>query len=207
MEVTAPAPSHAEEVKRRILEGAARAFSAAGFQGTSVPDIATEAGVSVGLLYRYFPSKADLFTACCLSEMEAEMAALTQRLAGIANPSERLRQGVEFYLQQMQAKRGAGVILGAMAEAPLSQDVRQVLQIRADTIQGFVRGYLDEGIRSGELDPATPVADFTLAISMMLDGVVCAWAVAGTDLDLDRVRDAAVSLLGAALRPRAPLPG
>lgn len=194
------ATTHADQVRRRILEGAARAFSVSGFQGTSVPDIAGEVGVSVGLLYRYFPSKADLFTAICLSELEAEMEALTRQLSGIANPRERLRQGVDFYLHQLQQKQGAGVILGALAEAPANDEVRKVMRLRAATIRDFVRGYLNDGVKAGEVPATTPIEDFTEAIAMMLDGVVVAWAVSGPELDLPAVRDAIVSLLAAALQ-------
>ncbi|MGH7705992.1 MAG: TetR/AcrR family transcriptional regulator [Candidatus Dormibacteria bacterium] len=197
--------THADQVRQRILDGAARAFSSSGFQGTSVPEIAAEVGVSVGLLYRYFPSKADLFTAICASEMASETGALAQRLSEIPNPTARLRQAVEFYLRQLQQNRGAGVILGALAEAQSNQDVRRVMQLRASTIRQFVSSYLKEGVSSGELPAATPVNEFTEAIAMMLDGVVGAWAVLGPDLDVARVGDAIVSLLAAALQtPAAP---
>ncbi len=201
------ATAHAGQVRQRILDGAARAFSVSGFQGTSVPHIAAEVGVSVGLLYRYFPSKADLFTAICFSELESEMEALTRQLSEIANPTERLRQGVEFYLRQLQQKQGGGVILGALAEAPANEEVRAVMKLRATTIRDFVRGFLQDGVKAGEVPATIPIEDFSQAIAMMLDGVVTAWAVSGPDLDLLAVRDAIVSLLAAALRtPGSPTP-
>ena len=55
---------HAAAVRERILEGAGRAFAGAGFRA-NVPAIAAEAGVSVGLIYRYFDSKEELFLAVC----------------------------------------------------------------------------------------------------------------------------------------------
>ncbi len=59
--------AHAEAMREQILEGGRRAFIAGGFRGTSVPSIAAEAGVSVGLIYRYFPSKEELFLELCIS--------------------------------------------------------------------------------------------------------------------------------------------
>jgi len=194
------ATTHADQVRQRILDGAARAFSVSGFQGTSVPQIAGEVGVSVGLLYRYFPSKANLFTAICMSELESEIESLTRQLSEISDPTERLRQGVEFYLRQMEQKQSAGVILGALAEAPANNEVREVMRLRATTIRDFVRGYLEEGVKAGEVPATTPIEEFTQAIAMMLDGVVTAWAISGPELDLGAVRDAIVSLLAAALQ-------
>ena len=49
-----------EASTRRILKTALRLFAAHGYAGTSIRMIAESAGISVGLLYNYFPSKADL---------------------------------------------------------------------------------------------------------------------------------------------------
>jgi AcrR family transcriptional regulator len=51
----------------RILDAAERCFARAGFHRTTIQDIAAEAGMSPGNLYRYFPSK------------DAMVAGLTER--------------------------------------------------------------------------------------------------------------------------------
>ncbi len=71
--------AHAEAMRERILEGGRRAFIAGGFRGTSVPSIAAEAGVSVGLIYRYFPSKEELFLELCISGTPEELAELAEQ--------------------------------------------------------------------------------------------------------------------------------
>ena len=57
MSETAPMAS---ERRAAILEGAVRVFSAHGFDAGTIRQIATEAGVSEGLIYRYFDSKEAL---------------------------------------------------------------------------------------------------------------------------------------------------
>jgi len=65
------------EVRRsQILEAARNCFANSGFQGTSVDRIATEAGVSVGLLYRFFDSKAAIIEAIIIEEVDAQLAQL-----------------------------------------------------------------------------------------------------------------------------------
>jgi AcrR family transcriptional regulator len=192
--------AHADQVRQRILNGAARAFAFSGFQGTSVPDIAAEVGVSVGLLYRYFPSKAELFTAICISQMEAEMEALSQQLSGIANPRDRLQLGVDHYLRQLDREHAAGLVLGALAEAPTNPALREVMKLRRGAICGFIEGFIREGIEAGEVPPSVPVENFAEAMTMMLDGAVAAWAVSGPELDVAAMRDGVVSLLSAALQ-------
>ena len=46
-----------EEKRKLILDAAVRVFARSGYHGARVGDIATEAGVSHGLLYHYFSSK------------------------------------------------------------------------------------------------------------------------------------------------------
>jgi TetR/AcrR family transcriptional regulator len=49
-----------DERMQKIIQAAARAFARAGFRGTRTRDIAREAGVSEGLVFKYFPDKKSL---------------------------------------------------------------------------------------------------------------------------------------------------
>ncbi len=52
-------PAH--ERKRLILEGAQSVFAAASYARTATSEVARAAGVSAPAIYRYFPSKKDLY--------------------------------------------------------------------------------------------------------------------------------------------------
>ena len=54
------------------MRAARTCFANAGFQATTVDHIATEAGVSVGLLYRVFGSKMAIVEAIILEQVEAQ---------------------------------------------------------------------------------------------------------------------------------------
>jgi TetR/AcrR family transcriptional regulator, repressor of fatR-cypB operon len=60
--VTAPAraPRSPEDLRERVLDSALRSFAERGFHGTTVPEIAAEARVGVGSIYRHFASKERL---------------------------------------------------------------------------------------------------------------------------------------------------
>lgn len=53
-----------------ILEAARRLFEARGFLNTTLQDVAKEAEISVGLIYRYFESKEDMFASLALKGAE-----------------------------------------------------------------------------------------------------------------------------------------
>jgi AcrR family transcriptional regulator len=62
------------EVRRaQILEAAKSCFRKVGFHETRVAEIAELAGVSVGLVYQYFPGKEALITAIVAEDMHSQM--------------------------------------------------------------------------------------------------------------------------------------
>jgi AcrR family transcriptional regulator len=52
--------AHLTARREQILEAARRCFLRNGFHRTSMQDVIAEAGLSVGAVYRYFPSKNDI---------------------------------------------------------------------------------------------------------------------------------------------------
>jgi len=59
-----------EQRTHGILEAARRQFEAKGFLNTTLQDVAKEAEISVGLIYRYFQSKEDIFASLALKGAE-----------------------------------------------------------------------------------------------------------------------------------------
>jgi AcrR family transcriptional regulator len=53
-----------------IVEAARRVFETKGFLNTTLQDVAKEAEISVGLIYRYFQSKEDIFASLALKGAE-----------------------------------------------------------------------------------------------------------------------------------------
>jgi AcrR family transcriptional regulator len=77
-----PLRRDAERNRQRILRAAAEVFTTRGLQAT-LDDVAREAGVGVGTVYRRFPDKESLAEAL-FEERVGELAALAEE--GLANP-------------------------------------------------------------------------------------------------------------------------
>ena len=60
-----PADGRDGDRRALILAAAERAFLQKGFHATSMQDVAAEAGMSPGNLYRYFPSKEAIVAGLC----------------------------------------------------------------------------------------------------------------------------------------------
>lgn len=184
--------AHAEAMRERILEGGRRAFIAGGFRGTSVPSIAAEAGVSVGLIYRYFPSKEELFLELCLSGTPDELRELAERIAPIEDPVERLRVAIDSYFDALFHAIGAPLVLQSLAAAPGDERIRAALRRRGDDLRGFSAAFIRDAVARGELPPGTDVDELATVTTMLLDGALVAVAEQGDALDRDAVRDRVV---------------
>lgn len=64
------APAYLEERRRSIIVAATRVFSRKGVEAATMAEVADEAGITAGAIYRYFPGKSELVD-CCISEVAA----------------------------------------------------------------------------------------------------------------------------------------
>src|SRR3954470_691221 len=104
-----PAKRRLSAVDRRaaILDAALEVFSSRGYHGSSIDDIAGEAGISKALIYEHFPSKKDLHA----SLLEINMRELFERIqanAATDDPGDvRLQAGIDAFFGWVQERRGA----------------------------------------------------------------------------------------------------
>src|SRR5581483_8111422 len=82
--------------RRQILDAAKRRFGRIGFHSTRIGDIADEAGVSVGLIYKYFEGKEALIEAIVQDDIELQLERLSAALsAGGRSLDEAIERGME----------------------------------------------------------------------------------------------------------------
>ncbi len=88
----------AAERKRMILEAAQKVFAESGYANAGAEEVAREAGVSPSAIYRYFPSKRELYLAA-LRDAGPHLIAIWQAAAGeTTNPLEAIwRVGMDYY--------------------------------------------------------------------------------------------------------------
>ncbi len=91
------------DMRKSLLEAALKLFSKSGFHGSSVADIAKEAGVSKALFYHYFASKGDLLVLFVKERLE-EWNPLVDGLEKLEDPQERLQFLVNFVLDELEKR-------------------------------------------------------------------------------------------------------
>src|SRR5689334_6921098 len=76
--------------RARIVAAAQERFAAFGYRRTGIADIARQAGVAAGTLYRYFDGKEDVFRAVVRELNDAWLARAREVLGGPGTAIERL---------------------------------------------------------------------------------------------------------------------
>ena len=79
-----------DERKEQIMDAAAKVFARRGISGAKMSMIVAEAGISHGLLYHYFTSKDELFTAIVSDAMQTSFAAVGSIYQFPGSPFEKL---------------------------------------------------------------------------------------------------------------------
>ena len=87
-----------ERRRAEILDAATTIFAEHGFAAADVQEIANKTGVGKGTVYRYFPSKEDLFLAAVDHGMRSLKQAINAATTETEEPLERIAQGVRGYL-------------------------------------------------------------------------------------------------------------
>lgn len=133
--------------RRRILQAARTLVARGGLREAQISAVAAEAGLSTGAIYRYFPSKAELFVDVLTDAVHQEIEILDAIVAGPGTATERLKFAVESFVRR--ALRGPNLAYAFIAE-PTEPEVNAE-RIRCRMMFGDVfKRLLKEGIASGE---------------------------------------------------------
>ena len=134
----------AQRNRERILEVAKLAFTRSG-ANTSLDDIASEAGVGPGTLYRHFPTREELLQAVYRSELE-KLAAAEPKLAETMTPIAALRAWLLLFVDAIAAKQ-----LIAPALNTLVGDHKKVFADSYAQMQEAIRSLVKRAIKSGDI--------------------------------------------------------
>jgi AcrR family transcriptional regulator len=130
--------------RQRILEVAREAFTRQG-ANASLDDIATQAGVGPGTLYRHFPTRDALIEAVFRTEVE-KLAAAARDFADAMPPLEALRAWMLLFVDYIAAKQ-----IIAPALNTLVGGASKLYESSRGQIRGAIEALAKRAIQSGDL--------------------------------------------------------
>jgi AcrR family transcriptional regulator len=147
----------AQRNRERILEVAKQAFTRSG-ANASLDDIASEAGVGPGTLYRHFPTREELIQAVYRSEME-KLAAAERKLAQSMPPIEALRAWLLLFVDAIETKQIIAPVLSTLIGDP-----KKVFAASHDRIHEALSALVKRAIKSGDMRKDTDPMDLLRAL-------------------------------------------
>ncbi|QNP49662.1 TetR/AcrR family transcriptional regulator [Diaphorobacter aerolatus] len=187
-----------QDNRTRILLAARALVSEGGWQEAQIANVATTAGIATGTVYRYFPSKAELFAQVLSRVSQREVDVLADIAASQGTAHERLHSMVTtFVLRAMRNPRLAYALIAEPCDkaidevrleyrAAISEVIRSVIaqgqsnasmrrDVRADIAATVIVGGFMEGL-IGPLSPLISTsqlneADQRLEIAALADQI------------------------------------
>jgi len=147
----------AQRNRERILEVAKHAFTRHG-ANASLDDIASDAGVGPGTLYRHFPTRDALIEAVYRAEVE-KLAKAAQGFAESLPPLEALRAWMKLFIDHIAAKQIIAPALNAIAGG-----ASKLYEGSRDQVHGAIDSLVKRAIKNGDLRRDTESFDLLRAL-------------------------------------------
>lgn len=157
--ITPPAAARqalVEHRSRQLLDAAVRLMERDGSEAVSMQALAAEAGVSVGLIYRYFGSKDDVLLAVITGVLDAFATAVPAAVEAAGDdPVRRLAAAFAAYCQVIDSHRHAAVLTYRESKS-LDEDGRdRIKRLEVETSEPL-RAAVRDGVEAGMLVAADP---------------------------------------------------
>jgi|SRR5580698_1388273 AcrR family transcriptional regulator len=140
----------AQRNRERILEVAKGAFTRSG-ANASLDDIAKEAGIGAGTLYRHFPTREALIEGVYRTEVE-KLAAAEKKFSESLPPIEALRAWMLLFVDHIAAKQIIAPALNTLVGGPSKLFEGSRAQVQA-AINALVKRAIESGDMRRDLEP------------------------------------------------------
>jgi AcrR family transcriptional regulator len=168
-------PEHVDARRTAILDAARHIFTKKGIASATMQEIASEAGLSAGAIYRYFPSKDDLLRAFyeqCLVTGPAET--IQEGVDAATSPRERLRGAAQAARAHWEEDEGRAII-GELETMLVAARQPEVIGSELKTARQYVHQAIERTIReaqaAGEIDPALDARALAITLFASVYGI------------------------------------
>lgn len=162
-----------DEKAQTILNAARRCLSEKGYAGTTIAEIAAEAGVSRGLLHYYFKSKEELLAQVLRAGIAVSLE-LVEAMFAESESVDDLAKGLPSALRAFLESDATFVNLSVecLSVAHESRLVARELEDLYVQVREAIREGLDRAAGRGIIGPAVPLDALAAVLVAITDGLV-----------------------------------
>lgn len=154
-----------ESKQEEILAAASKIFAARQYHEVLCDEIAAEAGVGKGTIYRYFRTKEDLYFSTILHGYEAVNESLASAIAAETSPEKRLERIALELLRYFWERRYFYALLYRNEQRFLAQEGR--LKKNREHLVQLVEQTIRQGIETGAFRSVDPKTAAELFLGMI----------------------------------------
>lgn len=193
----------AEDRKAQILRCATAVFARSNYRVAGIADIAKEAGISEPTVYKYFPSKKQLFLDILAKVGELTLRSWQEAADQEPDDFELLRRiGAKQFEATLKSPELLKVQFQALSEVD-DPEIRHLLKDNFASYVSFLSGVVERGQRTGRIGPSVSpevLAWNLLAIGFTLN--LTSLLGLSEELTFDKLDAMGVALLDAATEAR-----
>jgi TetR/AcrR family transcriptional regulator, repressor for uid operon len=191
---------YAEARTTEILEAAERVFIRKGFVAATMQEVATEAGISAGNIYRYFTSKEDLIRAAC-DRGSFQYGGFFEAAAAAGDSPWLQLMAVGDQVWSLLRAEGARdesmLILESTLAGARDEQVGETLASFLQSIREALAGLIAEGQRRGEVTSQVDAEALATLLMAIVGGVRLLEIQLNQPLDSESLQRLTMQLLGA----------
>jgi AcrR family transcriptional regulator len=149
-----------DDRQKQILASALKVFIHKSFAAAKMCDIATEAGISYGLMYHYFQSKEDIYAELVRNAVDSSRQTIEHIRTDDSEPIDKMRSLARAISKSVNERQSAGYSFVLMMEAMTSgtYPVQAALHSRDhERPLGMLVSVVEEGQRKGQIAPGDPL--------------------------------------------------
>ena len=162
-------PARALDKKTQILRAARSVVMEGGFGSLQMSAVAGAAGIAVGTIYRYFPSRAELCAAIVSTTSQREVDVLSGIAVAEGSPSQKVADAVRTFAAR--AIRGRKLAYGLIFE-PIDPEVESTRLKYRRAVARVFETIIREGIATGEFRDVDPEIAGTCLVGAFMEGLI-----------------------------------
>ncbi len=176
-------------LREEILKASLKVFSKKGFRSSTMEEIAKEAGCSVGMIYKLFPGKEELYRELMVGKALEFHRSITSSFRPSGNPVEVIKRVMESKAQVVfESKEFVKLYIAETTGVPFDVRLNMIEEIKTlyneflKLLEELFRRGIEEGIFK-EFDPYK----MALSLDAMVNAALMDYVENGRDVDMETI--------------------
>jgi AcrR family transcriptional regulator len=168
-----------KEQTERILMTAAEEFANGGYAHTSISAIARKSGVSVGVIYKYYEDKADLFKACvvkCLESLDEVFEQVHNKGLSLMDMADELIAQVQIFARKHPEYFRLYHQITVTGSSLMTPEIAELIEGRSARLySGLLKKACESGEVRSDMDPSLFAFFFDNLLMMLHFSYTCGY--------------------------------